>query len=304
MSFLILLAALLLSYYRPLPFVLTVGNWHASYSRMLERSMNDGQARHGVIAWMLAALLPALLVGVIYFVTRHTSPALAAPLGLIVVYLMLDFRGFGASAEAIAAALRENNIQDARTRLAEWSGDSTEAYGAAEISRVAIETTLTRAHYDLFAPIFWFVLLGPAGAVLYCFTRSVERTWGGREIAFNQVARRIFYWLDWLPARFTAVSFAIVGDFEDALYCWRTQAAAWKDEAIGIMLASGAGALGARLGEPLPSGNGIVEYRPELGLGDVADADYLMSTVGLIWRVLVLMLALILLMTFANVLGN
>jgi len=168
---------------------------------------------------------------------------------------------------------------------------------------VAIETTLTRAHYELFAPIFWFVLLGPAGAILYCFSRSVERTWGGQEIAFNRVASRIFYWLDWLPARFSAIGFAVAGDFQDALYCWRTQARAWKDEAAGIMLASGAGALGTRLGEPLLS-NGVLEYRPELGLGDVADADYLMSTVGLIWRVLVLMLALMLLMTFANWLGG
>jgi adenosylcobinamide-phosphate synthase len=95
----------------------------------------------------------------------------------------------------------------------------------------------------------------------------------------------------------------VVGDFEDALFCWRTQAAQWKDEAVGIMLASGAGALGVRLGEPLPL-NGLMEYRPELGLGDPADADYVMSTVGLIWRTLVLMLALMLLMTFANWLGS
>jgi adenosylcobinamide-phosphate synthase len=77
----------------------------------------------------------------------------------------------------------------------------------------------------------------------------------------------------------------------------------WKDRAMGMMLASGAGALGVRLGEPLPI-HGILEYRPELGLGDVADADYLMSAVGLVWRVLVLLLALVLLMTFANWLGS
>jgi adenosylcobinamide-phosphate synthase len=299
----ILLAALLLSYYRPLPAALGMGGWHATCSRMLERSMNDGQARHGLIAWVLAALLPALLVGVIYYLLRYFSPALAAPWGLLVMYLILDFRGFGTSAEAIAAALNDNNIQDARSRLAEWSCHSTDAYGTAEISRVAIETTLTRAHYELFAPIFWYVLLGPAGAVLYCFTRSANYVWSGQEIPFNHVVCGIFYWLDWLPARFTAVSFAVAGDFEDALYCWRTQAVAWKDEAAGIMLASGAGALGARLGDPLP-GKGELEYRPELGLGDVADADYLKSAVGLIWRVLVLMLALMLLMTFANWLGS
>ena len=303
MSFLILLAALLLTYYRPLPLQFAIGHWHKRFSQLLERSLNDGHARHGVIAWVLASLLPTLLIGAAYYALWHMAPPLAVLLGILALYLVVDFRSFSTQAEAIAVALRDNNIQEARERLEIWSGQSAEAYSAAEIARVAIETTLMRAHYNLFALVFWFMLLGPAGAVLYRLTQSVDQAWGGEEAAFNRVPRQIFYWLDWLPARFTAIAFAVVGDFEDALYCWRTQALAWKNEAMGIMLASGAGALGVRLGEPLPF-KGIVEYRPELGLGDAADADYLMSTVGLIWRTLVLMLALMLLMTFANWLGN
>lgn len=303
MSFLILLAALLLTYYRPLPLKFAIGHGHKRFSQLLERSLNDGHARHGVIAWVLAALLPTLLIGAAYYVLWQMAPPLAVLLGILVLYLVVDFRSFSTQAEAIAAALRDSNIQDARERLETWSGQSAEAYSAAEIARVAIETALTRAHYNLYALVFWFMLLGPAGAVLYRLAQSVDQAWGGQEAAFNRVPRQIFYWLDWLPARFTAIAFAVVGDFEDALYCWRTQAMAWKNEAVGIMLSSGAGALGVRLGEPLPF-KGIVEYRPELGLGDAADADYLMSTVGLIWRTLVLMLALMLLMTFANWLGN
>lgn len=303
MSFLILLAALLLTYYRPLPLKFTIAHWHRDYSQLLERNLNDGNAHHGLIAWVLCALLPAVLVGVAYFALWRMAPPFAALWGVVTLYLVLDFRGFSRPAEAIAGMLRDNNIQGARERLQLWSGQSAEAYGNGEIARVAIETTLMRAHYSLYAPVFWFILLGPMGAVLYRLAQSVDHAWGREDIQFNRVPRQIFYWLDWLPARFTAISFAVVGDFEDALYCWRTQAVAWKNEAMGIMLASGAGALGVRLGEPLPF-KGILEYRPELGLGDAADADYLMSTVGLIWRALVLMLALMFLMTFANWLGN
>lgn len=304
MSFLTLLAALLLVNFRPLPPAFAVGRWHRSFSRRLENSLNDGQAFHGVIAWVLSALLPMLLVATVYYLLKQVAATLALPWGVLALYLVLDYRGLGSTAEAVATALRENNILTARARLAEWDSRVTENFGAPEISRLAIETTLARAHYGLFAPIFWFALLGPAGAVLYRLSQSANHAWGGQETAFNRVASRIFYWLDWLPARFTAVGYAVVGDFEDALYCWRTQASAWKDEALGIILASGAGALGVRLGEPLPGNNGLPEYRSDLGLGDAADADYLMSTVGLVWRVLVLLLALLLLMTFANWLGN
>jgi adenosylcobinamide-phosphate synthase len=122
---------------------------------------------------------------------------------------------------------------------------------------------------------------------------------------FGEFARRAFQALDWLPARMTAATFAIVGDFEDAVYCWRTQASQWGDAASGILLASGAGALGIRLGLPLPDSGelGGIEARPELGLGDDADVDHLQSAIGLVWRALVLCLLLLALLTIASWVG-
>ena len=107
-----------------------------------------------------------------------------------------------------------------------------------------------------------------------------------------------------MPARLTALSFAIVGDFEDAAYCWRIQAKTWPvtdgGEPIGTVLASGAGALGLQIGGPLQQLVGEPYYRPELGIGDPVQSDVLPSAVGLVWRALVLWLLLILLITLAN----
>lgn len=302
MSFMMLMAALLLAHYRPLSPDFSVARLHRPYANWLERMFNDGRARHGVIAWGLAALVPTLLLAAAYLALKWFALSLAVPLGMLVLYLLLDFRGFGTHAEAVASDLKQDNLSGARARVALSTGYSAEAFGPPEVARLTVEQTLLRAHYDLFAPLFWFVLLGPAGALLYRLAQSVQSAWAADTSEFGRVASRAFYWLDWLPARFTAIAFAVVGDFEDALFCWRTQAAQWKEEAAGIMLASGAGALGVRLGEPLAI-NGVVEFRPEIGLGDPADADYVLSTVGLIWRALVLMLALMLLMTFSRILG-
>jgi cobalamin biosynthesis protein CobD/CbiB len=110
--------------------------------------------------------------------------------------------------------------------------------------------------------------------------------------------------LDWIPVRLTALSFAIVGDFEDAVSCWRTQAHLWSIQdgglAIGILLASGGGALGVQLGGPLPVLVGEPDVRAEIGTGEPATADVLPSAVGLVWRALVLWLGIILLVTVAN----
>jgi cobalamin biosynthesis protein CobD/CbiB len=109
------------------------------------------------------------------------------------------------------------------------------------------------------------------------------------EREFGWFAGRAFEVLDWVPQRVTAFVFAVVGDFEDALYCWRSQAAQWLRPEEGIVLASGAGALGVRLGEPIVRGEALVD-RPALGVGDLAGEEALASLEGMLWRSLVLWL--------------
>jgi len=138
---------------------------------------------------------------------------------------------------------------------------------------------------------------------LYRLSMFLNNRWGettSPELErFSHFARRAFAGRDWLPGRFTAAAFAVVGDFEDAVYCWRTQAANWPDPALGTVLASGAGAIGVRLGMPILAGGAVVD-RPELGLGDPADTGHLDSAIGLVWRALVVWLLLLLLIALAG----
>jgi adenosylcobinamide-phosphate synthase len=164
------------------------------------------------------------------------------------------------------------------------------------------------------APLLWFVLLGPTGALLYRLALFFETHWGVRDdpefAGFGEFSRRAFAAINWLPLRLTAAAFAVVGDFEDAVYCWRTQGNRWPDRSSGILLASGAGALGVRLGQPITDeidaeiAGGIVRDRPDLGLGDAADADFMQSTIGLVWRTLVLGLLLLVLLWVAGWVGH
>ncbi|HET9404888.1 MAG TPA: CobD/CbiB family protein [Burkholderiales bacterium] len=306
MKFLALLAALMLEQAWPLRQGNPVHLGFGGYAQVLESRFNGGQRRHGVIAWLLAVLPVAAAVVAVYHVLHGMSPVAAWLWNIAVLYLTMGFRRFSHYFTEIQQALRAENLATARESLGKWRGESASWLNAAEIARVAIEQGLLASHRHVFGTLFWFVALGPAGAVLYHASAVLAESWGARadaeHIEFGRFASRAFFWIDWVPARLTAASFAVVGDFEDAAYCWRTQAAAWYTQSHGILLAAGGGALGVRLGDVLHQ-DGEPKFRPVLGTGDEADVDHMEYAAGLIWRALVLWMFLILLVSLAHALG-
>ena len=274
------------------------------YARFLERQFNAGEAQHGTIAW-LCAMLPAVLVTwLLYAMLVHASPLLALAFNIAALYVTLGFRQFSHYFTDIQLALREDDLVRARALLATWRDQACEGLSREEVARLTIEEALAASHRHVFAVMFWFILLpGPTGAVLYRLCYFLRWRWAP-ELApelegFGRFPALAFSVLDWLPARLTAMTFAIVGDFEDAVYCWRSQAEQWQDRTTGVVLAAGAGALGVKLGNPYLCEGAVIE-RAELGLGEEADAAFLDSTVGLVWRSLVLWLAVILVISVAR----
>lgn len=307
MTFLSLLCVLVLEQLKATP-AAQVFAALAAYARFLERRFNGGEVRHGMIAWLAGVGLPVLLTFVVHYVLAAIHVVLAFGFDVLVLYFLLGFRQFSHYFTDIQLALRMGEIERARHLLAEWRGQTDERLGPAAIAQLSIEQGILSSHRHVFAPLFWFLALGPAGAVLYRLALTMADSWQANapvpeaQAPFAVFARRAFEALDWLPVRMTAATFAIVGDFEDAVYCWRTQAAQWPDPADGILLASGAGALGIRLGQPLPS-EGETLSRPGLGLGDDADVEHLQSAIGLVWRALVLCMLLLALLSVAYWVG-
>jgi len=277
-----------------------IGNW----SQYVEQHFNAGAFQHGVVGWMLVVLPLAIVSLVVYWLAVSVHPLLAVAVNVLALYATLGFRQASHFFTDIHTALKEDRLVDARQLLAEWRGGDYSALGASAIARLTIEGALIGSHRYVFGALFWFVLLpGPAGAVLYRLAAYVGHEWGDSQVpemrVFGEFARRAFRVIDWLPARLTAIAFAVVGDFEDAVACWRSQAASWADPTIGVVLAAGAGAIGVRLGMPVEV-SGEIEQRPEMGLGDDADTGHLDSTIGLVWRALVLWVAMLAIISLAQ----
>jgi cobalamin biosynthesis protein CobD/CbiB len=286
MSVIAIIAALLLEQWRPLDGRGAVRDALAGWADWLERTFNAGEAQHGAIAWSIAVLAPAAAALLLWAALDWISDGLGLLLNIAALYVTLGFRQFSHHFTSIQAAMRDGNVDRARELLGAWRGEPAAHRSSEEVVRLTIEEGLAASHRHVFGVLFWFVVLpGPTGAILYRLAAHVGWRWRGLG-AFGRWAERAIFLLEWPATRLTAASFAVVGDFEDSVYCWRTQASAWPDPQMGIVLAAGAGAMGVKLGMPLQEVDGLTP-RPELGVGEAADAPFLDSAVGLVWRALV-----------------
>lgn len=261
----------------------------AFYGRMClsaAKRLNAGDRNSGILAWI--ALVGALMIPV------ALASALAAAIHPVVLWLLevaflyatLKFFSTTAGLGAIERSLREGDVSGAASRLGLWRAEPLESDDPVAIARQAAEHGLREGHQGTFAPLFWYLVLpGPLGLVLYPLALRAARSWEhlveGEERDFGWFAARAFHVIDWIPQRVSAFIFAVAGNFEDALYCWRSQAGAWSRPEEGIVVASGAGALGVRLGE--------------VGSGEAPREDALASLEGMLWRVVVVWLIVFLL---------
>lgn len=318
MTFLSILCALLIEQLKPLRADNPMYTGVRMLAARMENWFNAGLERHGRMAWLMMMVLLMVPTALVYWLCTAINPFAALAWNIIVVYLTLGFRHYSHYFTSIQLALNAGDEATARTLLAEWTKQDTSGMELSEISRVAVEKALVTTHRNVFGVFFWFLMpLGPACAVMYRVAEYLARAWNEPEHmkneAFGRFAARAFYWIDWIPARLTAVAFAVVGNFEDAIYAWRNFADRWQDEAIGIILSAGGGAMGVRLGTPAEAAADVtlvdaitidsVSIETDSLPGEESSARALQSTVGLVWRALLLWMLLLLLLSIAVWLG-
>jgi len=287
-------------------------------SSWAERNLNAGRPRHGAYAWLLVVVGLTLVVGAAWSLLASLNWLLGLALNVVVLYFALGFRQFSHRGTEIQIALANGDLAAARRELTAWKRLSDPTYSAADLSqeevvRQAIEHGLMLSQRHVFGVFFWFVVLpGPMGAVFYRLAEHSARVWNRAPLPptppdrFGEFARRAFAWIDWAPARLTALGYAIVGDFEGSIYCWRQVARHPAEhgmpapEAHTLILAAASGALGLRL---MPEAE-TARYFDEVGNEGAGLAEprppALRAVVGLVWRTLLLWLALLLLLTLAN----
>jgi adenosylcobinamide-phosphate synthase len=212
------------------------------------------------------------------------SPWTAAGFAAITLYLALGLRSLGEHAHPVIAALQVADLPAARAAVGRIVSRDTAVLDATQVAAAATESVLENGSDAVFAALFWGVLLGAPGAVLYRLSNTLDAMWGYRTpryANFGWAAARIDDALNWLPARLTAVTYAALGRTRAAIRCARRQGRGWKSPNAGPVMAAGAGALHVQLGGPAPY-HGHWQARPPLGEGAAATANSVQRALRLV----------------------
>ncbi|MEO5697791.1 MAG: CobD/CbiB family protein [Burkholderiaceae bacterium] len=329
MSFFSVLFALLIEQLKPLPRGNLVHDSLTAWMRWTGRNFDAGRDHHAWVVWTITALMPALVAWGLHVALAHVNVLLALLFDVAVLYLTLGFRQFSHYFTDIREALERGDEVQARQMLTEWRHLDASELPRTELLRHVVEHSLLAAHRHVFGVFFWFVVLssfglGPAGAVLYRMAEYASRYWAFKSRTIDapvndrlmNLSQRLFSLLDHVPARLTAFGFAVVGNFEEAVTCWRRYSGLWRHANEGIILAAAAGAVGVQLGGG--AAPGVTPDRSKtFDAGAAPDAmlaegstpglppvlGHLSSVVGLVWRSVVLWMLLLALLSLANLIG-
>ncbi len=328
MSFLALLFALLIEQARPLSSNNGLRRLLRIWISWTSRTLDAGHPQLAWTTWSLAVGVPTLVTLVVHWLLMYF---LGWPVAMVwsvcVLYASLGFRQFSHHFTDIRDALDAGDERLARELLAQWQHVSVGSLPRSELLRHVIEHSVLSAHRHVFGVLAWFSVLaalglGPAGAVFYRMSAWVSRAWqtssqtqsGWVSEPLQAAAHMAWYRVDWVPARVTALAFAVVGNFEEAIDCWRTHAQRCPDDNNGVVLSATAGALNVRLGgealnaqsspeHALLSDESLGTQGSESTPGRAPELAHLSSVVGLVWRSVVLWMVLLALLTLARLLG-
>lgn len=252
MKFLVILLALAVNHYWTRDRDVLNDTWFVRFQGWLAertRELPEQLAQHPLLYPALVLLLPTLLLGIVLLMVDEVAFGLVTLLVHLGVLLALfDRVNVNVLTSHYLELWRAGNYEGAflllRERWHQVSLDNCDdrAMLHDEFCRFLMSSYLQR----LFAVLFWYLLLGPAGALFYhlafLYSSRVRQHTDSEEGA---LVLHLVYLLEWVPARLLGLTFSLAGDFVGAFARLREIALDMDRGAIGVVHTCALAALGS-----------------------------------------------------------
>ena len=238
--------------------VVLIGNCISFYESILYKK--NTTPKHQIILGISTALLVLMSVMIVVtallFIGGTIHPVGYSIVSLLCLYISISPRCLAEAGIEIANLLRKQDILEARRKVGWIVGRKTSDLDESEITRATIETVAENTVDGIISPLFWFVLLGPWGAIGYRAINTMDSMLGyknDRYLYFGRFAARLDDVVNYIPARLTLVLFVIAAflcgkDWKHALRIAARDSAKHPSPNGGYAEAPVAGALHIRLG--------------------------------------------------------
>nr|WP_228550586.1 adenosylcobinamide-phosphate synthase CbiB [Endozoicomonas sp. OPT23] len=284
-----------------------LNRWHpligfGRYVKWLEQKLypvknsSDGKKLVSGSLAALIALLPVYLL--VTFVAE--LPAIGWLLEVFILYLVIGKRSLAEHGGYVSTALKNGDLEEARTKVGWLVSRQTDSLKPPEIIRATIESVLENGNDAVFGAVFWFIVAGAPGAVIYRMVNTLDAMWGYKNdkyLFFGRFAARSDDLLNLIPAQLCALTYALFGNTKRAVHCWFSQGHTYKSFNGGAVMASGAGSLNIILGGSAVY-HGQVSQGIQLGEGSFPETEDIDRATALVnkgiwlWAVIFLLTSL------------
>mgnify|MGYP000220846090 CR=1 FL=1 len=210
-------------------------NWYRGWMIRLDGQRWLKVVPHGSL--ILSLLLPVLLVALLLMVLDDHWFGL--PQFLLSLLLFLYSLGRGDLEEQVEGYrddLKRDDLEAAYRDAADFNPAHEE--GASEnwsqLHAEALGAMSYRYFERYFAVIFWFMLAGAPGAILYRLS-VLHSDMALDDAADKSMVGRWLQLMEWLPVRLMGVSLAFVGNFTACLECLRNSLFSMSDSTVDVV---------------------------------------------------------------------
>jgi adenosylcobinamide-phosphate synthase len=190
--------------------VVLIGKLIKFLEKKLNKSSNHRamQRMKGVILVITVLLVTFVITYLVIFISNTLNYYLGVIIKILILYTTLAIKGLSKAALEIFNQLSEGDLKGARHSLNWIVGRDTDDMKENEIIRGTIETVAENTSDGIIAPLFYFFLAGPIGAVLYKAVNTMDSMLGYRNEKykyFGWASARLDDVANYIPARLTAI---------------------------------------------------------------------------------------------------
>ncbi len=240
----------------PLHPVRLMGKLNTAVEKFL-KTVISGEKTAGWIGLAIGIFVPALCYAVLYRVAAPI-PAAQVLISVVTIYFSIALKDLARHGLAVKKALGRKDLKDAGTLVSYLVTRDTGQMGMEEITKCALESISENGSDSVIAPLFWTLLFGAPGALVYRAVNTLDAMWGyktAQYVHFGKPAALLDDWINFIPARITGILYCLCAPFAggSSSGAWRIMKRDHRNvfsPNAGYPEAAMAGALGVSIGGP------------------------------------------------------